>query len=84
MRKASIEFEKKDSVQAAIKKFDKTTLNEYELSVAEFVLKEKKAPVERAAKAERKPRAPRTERKESEYKKKGDNDADRSEKKPAA
>jgi len=60
MRKASIEFENKDSVQAAIKKFDKTTLNEYELSVAEFVLKEKKAPVERAERAERKPRV-RTE-----------------------
>lgn len=51
VRKASIEFEKEESVKKAIEKFNETVLEEFKLEVAEFVLKE------------REPRAPR-ERKE--------------------
>lgn len=71
MRKASIEFEKEESVKVAIEKFNQKTLNEAELTVSEFVLKAREDRPPR----ERKPRAisakaaskqPREEKKQEE------------------
>jgi len=60
MRKASIEFEKKESVKAAITKFNETKLKDFELTVQEFTVKEK---------VERKPREPREPRAKTDTRK---------------
>lgn len=54
MRKASIEYEKQASVQAAITQFNLQKFQDFELTVSEFVLKER---AERPERPERKPRA---------------------------
>jgi len=51
MRKASIEYEKVESVKSAISQFNETKLHESELTVQEFVVKEKTEKKERAPRA---------------------------------
>lgn len=75
MRKASIEFEKKESVKQAIAKFNDTKLKEHEIKVDEFVLKEK------APREPRKPRAKTAEPKKFEAKPKVVAEADKSDRK---
>jgi len=62
MRKASIEFEKKETVKAAITKFNQTKLKDFELTVQEFLVKEKTERKPRA-KTELRERKPRDEQK---------------------